>query len=136
MIFLAVLNAGVVLQKDHRPIKKKRRSSEMFYKKDDSGFQDALEGVGYKTLAFGDKTLLAEFRLSRGSTVPEHSHPHEQTGYLISGRMRFFVQDKTMEVETGDAWNIAGDIPHGAEVLEDSVVIEVFSPVREDYLPE
>jgi quercetin dioxygenase-like cupin family protein len=110
--------------------------TEMFYKKDGSGYRDAMEGVRFKTLAFGDKTLLAEFRLSQGSTVPEHSHPHEQTGYIISGHMRFSVAGKTIEVETGDAWNIAGDIPHGVEVLDDSVVIEVFSPKREDYLPE
>ncbi|MFA9454044.1 MAG: cupin domain-containing protein [Candidatus Aminicenantaceae bacterium] len=108
----------------------------MFYKKHDTGFKIALEGVRFKTLAFGDKTLLAEFRLSRGSKVPEHSHPHEQTGYMISGHMRFFVEGKTIDVEPGDAWNIAGEVPHGVEVLDDSVVIEVFSPKREDYLPE
>ena len=108
----------------------------MFYKKHDTGFQIALEGVRFKTLAFGEKTLLAEFRLSRGSKVPEHSHPHEQTGYMISGQMRFFVEGKTIDVGPGDAWNIAGDLPHGVEVLEESLVIEVFSPKREDYLPE
>ena len=46
----------------------------MFYKKTDSGFRDALEGVNFKTLAFGEKTLLAEFRLKQGSTVPEAFH--------------------------------------------------------------
>ncbi len=45
----------------------------MFYKKTDSGFRGALEGVNFKTLVFGEMTLLAEFKLSEGSTVPEHS---------------------------------------------------------------
>jgi len=108
----------------------------MFCKNNSSGFRDVLEGVWFKTLVYGEKALLAEFKLSEGSTVPEHSHPHEQTGYLISGHMRFFIEGKTIGVGPGDAWNIAGGIPHGVEVLDDSVVIEVFSPKREDYLPE
>ena len=108
----------------------------MFYKKHGSGFKDALDGVSFKTLVFGDKTLLAEFRLDHGSTVPRHSHPHEQTGYLVSGRMRFSIEGKILEVGPGDAWNIGGNIEHGVEVLEDSLVIEVFSPRREDYLPK
>jgi len=108
----------------------------MFYKKDESGFRDVLEGVRFKTLVFGDKTLLAEFRLAAGSAVPEHSHPHEQTGYLISGHMTFHIEGEIHDAQAGDAWNIAGGIPHGVEVLEDSVVLEIFSPKREDYLPE
>ena len=106
----------------------------MFYKKHGSGFKDALDGVSFKTLVFGDKTLLAEFRLDHGSTVPRHSHPHEQTGFMVSGKLRFKVEDEVLEVETGDSWCIPGNAEHSVDALEDSVVIEVFSPVREDYL--
>jgi quercetin dioxygenase-like cupin family protein len=108
----------------------------MFYRKHETGYREALEGVRFKTLAYGEKTLLAEFRLSQGSKVPQHSHPHEQTGYLVSGRLRFQMGGKTIDAGPGDAWNIEGNIEHGVEVLEDSLVIEVFSPKREDYLPE
>ena len=95
-----------------------------------------MEGIAFKTLAFGEKTLLAEFHLSQGSTVPSHSHPHEQTGYLVSGQMRFHVEGKSIDVGPGDAWSFEGNREHGVDVLEDSLVIEVFSPPREDYLPE
>lgn len=106
----------------------------MFYKKSDSGFKNALiKGVSLKTLAFGEKTQLTEFRLDKGCVVPKHVHPHEQTGYLISGKMRFYIGDEVYDAESGDGWSITGDVEHGVEVLEDSVVIEVFSPIREDY---
>lgn len=106
----------------------------MFYTAGTSGYRELLEGVEMKTLVHGERTLLAEFRLARGASIPAHRHPYEQTGYLVSGRLRFVVEDETMEAGPGDSWNLAADIEHGAEVLEDSVVVEVFSPVREDYL--
>ena len=57
----------------------------MFYKKDSGKYRKAFEGVTYKTLVYGDKTSLGEFRLERGSVVPNHNHPHEQTGYMMFG---------------------------------------------------
>ncbi|MCP4756222.1 MAG: cupin domain-containing protein [Proteobacteria bacterium] len=107
----------------------------MFYKKDASDYKDVADGIKLKTLVYGDKTLLSEFRLERGKTLAKHRHPHEQTGYLVSGRINLTVGDETYPVEPGDSWCIPGDVEHGAETLEDSVAVEVFSPVREDYLP-
>jgi unsaturated pyranuronate lyase len=107
----------------------------MFYKKESGNYRKALEGVTYKTLTFGAKTLLSEFRLEKGSEIPIHSHPHEQIGYMISGNMTFTINGEIYNAEPGDSWCIPSNVEHGADVLEDSVVIEVFSPVREDYLP-
>jgi len=107
----------------------------VFYKSNSSGYKQALEGINLKTLVYGEKTLLSEFRLEKGSKLPKHSHPHEQTGYLVSGRIRLFIGEETFEAEPGDCWCIAGSLEHGAEILEDSVAVEVFSPVRKDYLP-
>ncbi len=107
----------------------------MFYKKSDEGYKEALEGIQLKTLVYGEKTLMSEFRLGKGKTLPMHSHPHEQTGYMISGRINLIVGDEKFEVGPGDGWCIQGDVEHGAETLDDSVIVEVFSPVREDYLP-
>jgi quercetin dioxygenase-like cupin family protein len=69
-----------------------------------------------------------------GFEVPAHCHPYEQTGYLVSGRLRFTVAGERFDAVPGSSWSIAADVEHAAEVLEDAVVIEVFSPVREDYL--
>lgn len=93
-----------------------------------------LPGIQFKTLAHGAHTLLTEFRLEKDSPLPRHSHPHEQIGYLVSGALRLTIGDETFAVRPGDAWCIPGGVEHEALVLEDSVAIEVFSPVREDYL--
>ena len=107
----------------------------MFHKRNDSGYKEAAEGVRLKTLVHGAKTLLSEFRLEGGRSLPSHSHPHEQTGYLVSGRLGLIIGDERFDAKPGDSWCIPGDVVHAAEILEDSVVVEVFSPVREDYLP-
>lgn len=108
----------------------------MFQKHSDKGYSLALEGIHRKTLAYGKKTLMTKFLLKKGSTLPRHAHPHEQTGYLVKGRIRLFIGSESYDVEQGDSWCIPGGVEHLAEIIEDSVAVEVFSPVREDYLPQ
>ena len=107
----------------------------MFTKRSDSGYDPALDGIERKTLVHGGQTLMTEFRLRRGSVLPRHAHPHEQTGYLALGHLRLSIGAEEFEALPGDSWCIPGGVEHGAQILEDSVAIEVFSPVREDYLP-
>ncbi len=107
----------------------------MFNQKDNNGYKDALDKVKLKTLAYGENTLMAEFRLEKGAMLPRHKHPHEQTGYLVSGRIDLTNGDETHQAGPGDSWCIPGNREHHATALESSVAIEVFSPVREDYLP-
>ena len=108
----------------------------MFYKKNITGYKEVLPGIFMKTLAHGTKTLLSEFKLSLGTIIPEHHHVHEQTGYLVSGTIMLTIGEDEFEVKSGDSWCIESNIPHSVQVLEESVVVEVFSPVREEYLPE
>ncbi len=107
----------------------------MFVKRNASGYVLALTGIDRKTLVHGDKTLMTEFVLRKGAVLPRHSHPHEQTGYLVRGRILLSVGKEEHEAQAGDSWCIPGGVEHGATALEDAVAIEVFSPVREDYLP-
>jgi len=99
------------------------------------GFRQSLAGIRQKTLVHGDKTLMVVFLLQQGATLPLHSHPHEQTGYLVKGHMRLTIGTAVHEVLPGDSWCIPGDMLHGAEIVEDSEAVEVFSPPRKDYLP-
>jgi quercetin dioxygenase-like cupin family protein len=107
----------------------------MFIKHNDEGYIPMLPGIRRKTLVHGEKSLMTKFHLQQGHTLPRHSHPHEQTGYLLQGRLLFTAGDDSFEAGPGDSWCIAGGIEHGVEVLEDAVVLEVFAPVREEYLP-
>lgn len=106
----------------------------MYGKHSENGYTEIIKGIRIKTLCYGNSTLMTEFLLQKDSILPEHSHPNEQTGYLVKGKIRLFVGDAARDLVPGDSWNIAKEVIHRAEILEDSVAIEVFSPVREDYL--
>ncbi len=79
---------------------------------------------------------MTEFLLEAGAVLPRHSHPHEQIGYLVRGRMCLCLGTEKFEVEPGDSWCIPGGMEHNAEILETSLAIEVFAPCRTDYLPK
>lgn len=107
----------------------------MFQKSTPTGYKSPVDKIVFKTLTYGEKTLLAEFKLQKGAVLPTHSRPHEQIGYLVSGSMDLTIGDTAHHVEPGDSWCILGGVEHRAAALEDSVAVEVFSPVRQDYLP-
>jgi len=94
-----------------------------------------LDGIDMTTLTWGEKTIMVRFDLQKGSQLPSHHHVYEQTGYLVSGHIRLTIADQTVEALAGDSWCIPPDAPHEAVALEDSVALEVFSPLRPDYLP-
>lgn len=107
----------------------------MFSYHTDTGYRESLPGIRQKTLVYGEHTLMVEFRLDKESDLPKHTHPHEQTGYLVSGHITLRVGAEESEIRPGDSWTIAGNVEHSATIHQDSVAVEVFSPVRKEYLP-
>jgi len=105
----------------------------MISRHSDKNFHVITEEIQIKTLVLGEATLMTEFKLSKDALVPRHSHPYEQTGYLISGNILLHIEEKKYEMKKGDSWCIHKNISHQAEVQEDSIVLEIFSPPREDY---
>ncbi len=106
----------------------------MLYKPNPANYRELVPGIRMKMLACGEHTQLCEFHLKQGAVIPAHAHAQEQTGYLVSGSVRFFGDEGEAILEPGCSWSFRGGVAHGAEALVDSVVVEVFSPVREDYL--
>jgi quercetin dioxygenase-like cupin family protein len=111
------------------------RELSMFQPADNDAYREVLDKIRQKTLAYGEKTLMAEFWLAKEAILPRHSHPHEQIGYLVSGQLALTIDTTTYQVRPGDSWCIPGETEHNAVAIEESVAIEVFSPVREDYIP-
>ena len=105
----------------------------MFRKGDQGKGTETLPGIHRKTLCHGEKTLMAGFRIEQGALLPRHSHPHEQTGYLVSGRLQLHIGNETWIAEAGDSWCIPGGTEHEARALSETIAIEVFAPSREDY---
>ena len=82
----------------------------------------------------GEGLMLSLVDFEPGSVVPEHSHPHEQMGMMISGRAEFTVGGMTKVLGPGDMWRIPGHVPHKVRALDGpAVALDVFHPVREDY---
>ena len=82
----------------------------------------------------GDQVTLAIVELDPDAEVPEHTHPSEQNGMVITGEMRFRVGDEERLLGPGGTWRILGGVPHAATAgPEGAVVIDVFSPIRSDW---
>ena len=101
---------------------------------DDAKLVPMFDGVARRTLNYGERTSIHEVTIAAGATVPMHTHPHEQTGYLVAGRLRFELGDEIREISAGDSWVIAGEVPHEVTAIEDAVVIDIFSPARDEYI--
>ncbi|MCE5215321.1 MAG: cupin domain-containing protein [Methanobacterium sp.] len=94
------------------------------------------EGIKRKTLVYGDKTLLTEYKMMKGKKLPIHNHAEEQTGYVVSGHIILTIDGERYDMRSGDSWAIPGNIEHGAEIIEDSILVDIFSPVRAEYIPK
>jgi quercetin dioxygenase-like cupin family protein len=95
---------------------------------------EPIDGVELALLAAGQEANLQHYRIDPGATVPEHSHPHEQLGYLVQGELVFVVDGEEIVVEAGDSYSLAGEEPHAVENRGETVAegIDIFSPPRTD----
>jgi quercetin dioxygenase-like cupin family protein len=82
----------------------------------------------------GDRVTVARFELKRGGIVPRHSHENEQVSCVLSGALKFKLNGQEILVGEGEVLRIPGWLEHEVEVIEDAVVIDVFSPVRQDWI--
>jgi quercetin dioxygenase-like cupin family protein len=92
-----------------------------------------VPGLLRSTLVEGKSMMVCECTFAPGVKVPNHSHPHEQVGYVASGRIHITIDDKSFELGTGDSYCAPSNVPHSAFTTERSVVVDIFSPPREDY---
>ena len=91
-------------------------------------------GIRRQTQSSGKTMYQMVAELKAGSRMPEHQHPQEQIVHILSGRMRLIVKGEPYELATGDSFYLAANIPHGVETLEETRVLDTFSPPREEYL--
>jgi quercetin dioxygenase-like cupin family protein len=81
-----------------------------------------------------DTMTVARLVLREGAVVPRHSHPNEQISNVESGLLRFVFDHGEVEVRAGESMQIPGNVPHAVHAIENSVALDLFSPVREDWL--
>lgn len=96
--------------------------------------RDLGGGVFRRVLAHTEQLMVVEVHFEEGSAGSVHSHPHCQNTYVLSGRFRFTIDGEPVEVGPGDTLALPSGVPHGTVCLEKGVLLDMFAPMREDFL--
>ena len=90
-----------------------------------------------RQMVYGERVMVCRLALAPRVVTAVHSHPHEQITIVERGRVRFSINGRDQDARPGDVLHFPSNCPHGATMLEEPVVlIDIFSPIREDFLPE
>ena len=100
----------------------------------DRRVQQIQPGAERVMLAHGERLMLVEIALAEGCTVAPHAHPHEQASYVIRGVVRFAVAGQDVVLDAGESIHFPPNQIHGATALADSLLVDAFTPPREDFL--
>lgn len=108
--------------------------NKLMVAKKENAKKRVFKGVHLDSLAVGEKSMVCKMNYQDGDFATEHDHPHEQCGYVISGKYELTIKGETWILACGDSYAIPGNTPHSFRVLSAGEVIDVFTPPREDYL--
>ena len=100
----------------------------------DAPLTDLGGGVSRRVLAHTQQLMIVEVNFEAGGVGAVHTHPHCQNTYVRAGRFRFTVDGEPVEVGPGDTLAFPPDIPHGTVCLEAGTLLDVFTPMREDFV--
>jgi quercetin dioxygenase-like cupin family protein len=101
----------------------------------DAGMSQPEPGLRRQVMCHTPALMLVRHRMDKGWIGARHSHPHQQMVFILSGRIVFEHPGGRFEIGPGDSFIVAGNVEHQASALEDSEVLDIFTPAREDYAP-
>ena len=101
---------------------------------EDAPLRDLGGGVSRRVLAYSEQLMIVEVNFEAGGAGAIHTHPHCQNTYVKEGRFRFTIDGKDVEVAAGDTIAFPGNMPHGTLCLEKGTLLDIFTPMREDFL--
>jgi len=102
--------------------------------KEENPWIEICPGIKRRTHAHGRTMYQMIAELEAGSRMPEHTHIQEQLVHILSGRMKLIVEGVPHELKPGDSYYLSSNVPHGVETLENTRVLDTFSPPRDEYL--
>lgn len=89
-----------------------------------------------RQMVYGERLMVCRLRIAPGVVTAVHSHPHEQITLVEKGRVTFFIDGQARQASAGDVLHFPSHVQHGATMLDEEVVlIDIFTPIREDFLP-
>lgn len=100
----------------------------------DSVELETMSDVISRKVISGEKAMVAQVFLKKDAVVPEHHHESEQITYIVEGALKFELEGKEVTVRAGEVLHIPSNVPHRAVALEDTLDVDVFSPIRQDWL--
>ena len=95
---------------------------------------EAINPKMTRRMVWGERLMATLIEFKAGAVVPTHQHENEQLTYCLSGTMRFTFPDREVILRGGEVLLIPGNVPHGAEMLEEVVEMDFFSPPRQDWI--
>jgi len=110
------------------------KKSDNFVHDTDREWEDLGGGVQRKLLTYESRVMMAKIQFKAGAIGAEHSHPHVQCSYVESGEFWLTIDGRRVKLVTGDSFLVPPDKLHDAVAITDGVLIDVFTPMREDFL--
>jgi quercetin dioxygenase-like cupin family protein len=91
-------------------------------------------GIDIEVLAVGKESMVTKMLFKDSDFATLHKHPNEQNGYVISGLYKLIVETTEFIISSGDSYSIPTNVVHSLEVIEAGEIVDVFTPIRADYL--
>ncbi len=108
--------------------------SDRFILSDRAEREDQGGGIVRQIMGYNDSLMLSRVSFEEGSIGYTHRHPHAQLAYVESGVFEFTIEEETKTLKKGDCAYVPPDLEHGAVCVESGVLLDIFSPLREDFL--
>ena len=102
--------------------------------KSQDGKRKSFYGVDFIVLSNGPESMVTKMLYKLEDKVPFHSHPNEQSGYVLSGKYRIKFSEHDQEISPGDSYSIPANVEHSIEIIDAGEVLDFFTPPRQDYL--
>ena len=109
-------------------------SGKPFIKTDESSWEQVDSGVSRKILGFDDQLMMVCVRFDKDAIGTLHHHPHRQVSYVESGRFEVTIDNEKTLLQKGDSFIVAPNLEHGVIALEAGILVDVFTPARQDFL--
>ena len=101
----------------------------------DIAWEDLGSGIRRKVMAYGESLMAVYLEFTKGAVGSIHSHPHVQIAFVVSGSVELTIAGEKRVLGSGDFYYVPSGVEHGSLALDDSVVVDIFTPMRADFLP-
>lgn len=107
---------------------------KVFFDSTGAGWKDLGGGVSRQIMGYDDRIMLVKVKFEQGSIGSTHGHYHSQTSYVAEGRFEVTIGEQKQTLNVGDSFYVPPDVMHGVVCMEQGILVDVFSPAREDFL--